>query len=96
MGGPGSGRKKEGRVATRITASFDVRLVRALDTYGTQIGARSRSEALRAVVVAAFSKPQDAAFAAAYQQALAELRQLTRKALIDAVDALTREASRRR
>lgn len=88
--------RKGAGTPTRITASFTVDLVHLLDDWGKRNNMKTRSEALRAIVAWAFAQPnvRDRAFSAAYQQALAELRQLGHEILSSTVDALRKRIGR--
>ena len=86
-----------------MTASFDIRMAEAIDAWARRNGMRSRSEAMRTLIAATLSnqcpncgamptfRADGPAFGAAYQQHLAELREKGRRALIEAMNNVSRE-----
>jgi hypothetical protein len=85
-----------------MTCSFDSRMAQAIDDWAARNKLRSRSEAMRALIAATLSnqcpncgampmfRADGPAFAAAYQQALAELREKNREALVEAIQKVSR------
>lgn len=81
--------RKGAGIPTRITASFDRDTAALVDAWGRANGMRTQSEALRSLVAIALEQnPADRAFAAAYQQNLAELRAMGREVLIESAEAV--------
>jgi hypothetical protein len=76
--------KLDKRITTRFDASTNTRILE----WGRAHGARTLAEALRMIVTYTIAKPPDRAFAAAYQQNLAELRSLTREALLNTINEI--------
>jgi hypothetical protein len=79
------------KAAPRITTRFTAETMAQVVSWGRERGIRYPSQALRALAMEAINRdrPIEArAWQAAYEQALAELRQMSRQALIDAAERL--------
>lgn len=81
-------------MATRINTGFDERTVAEIDAWAKEHGLDNRAQAVRALTIYALSEPRDRAFRAAFEQALADLRQTIGTVLRETMDVVTKRILR--